>query len=193
MNVTFPRLAGALATVSLAGCSAANAPQTASEAPVEQAVSPTPAGAEEDIRHFLLQEYADAGALQYALAWHDLDGDGANEAIVHVLSPYVCGTGGCNTLVLTRAGPMWRKLGDISVSRTPIMAMDTSTNGMKDITVAIGGGGGLSGNALLKFDGEAYPGNPTVPPAELTDAKGTELIAEEPEFVKLEPEAPSGG
>lgn len=193
MNVTFPRLAGVLALAVLAGCSAASAPQAASEAPAEQAMSPAPASAEEDIRHFLLQEFPDAGALQYALAWSDLDGDGANEAIVHVLSPYVCGTGGCNTLVLTQAGPMWRKLGDISVLRTPIMVMDTSSNGWKDLTVAIGGGGGPSGNALLKFDGEAYPGNPTVPPAKLTDAKGTVLIVEEPEFVKLEPEALSGG
>lgn len=141
----------------------------------------------------LLQEYPDAAPMQYALAWKDLNGDGADEAIVHLVTPYFCGSGGCNTLVLTPAGPMWSKVGEISVSRTPVTVMDTSTNGWKDITVAIGGGGGPSGNALLKFDGKAYPLNPTVPPAEMTDKIGTELLAEEPAMTKLEGEKPSGG
>ena len=88
---------------------------------------------------------------------------------------------------------MWRKVGDISVSRTPVTVLDSATNGWKDITVAVSGGGGPSGNALLKFDGEAYPSNPTVAPAEMTDATGEVVIAEMPEFIDLEPEvAPEG-
>ncbi|QIG55049.1 hypothetical protein G6N82_13645 [Altererythrobacter sp. BO-6] len=165
------------------------------EAPVTETatevVSPAPANAEEDIRHFLLQEYPDAAPLKYALAWHDLDGDGADEAIVHLVTPYFCGSGGCNTLVLTGAGPMWRKVGEISVSRTPVSVLETRSNGWKDLTVAIGGGGGASGNALLKFDGTAYPSNPTVAPAEMTDATGTELLPEEPVLIELAAEEKS--
>lgn len=146
---------------------------------------------DEDIRRFLLQSYPDAGPVRYALATTDLDGDGADEAIVHLVGPYFCGSGGCNTLVLAPAGPMWRTVAEISVSRTPITVMDTSSEGWKDLTVAVGGGGGPSGTALLKFDGEAYPGNPTVAPAEMVDAGGTVLIEEEPEFVELEAAQPS--
>ena len=147
--------------------------------------APAAPSRDEDIRHFLAQEYPDAAPLKYALAWHDLDGDGADEAIVHLVTPYFCGTGGCNTLVLMSAGPMWRKVGEISVSRTPVSVLETSSNGWRDITVAVAGGGGPTGNAVLKFDGTAYPSNPTVAPAELTDATGTELLPEEPELVEL--------
>lgn len=169
------------------------------ENPVEEAsaaataTTPAPATAEEDIRHFLLQEYPDAAPMQYALAWSHLNGDGQDEAIVHVASSWFCGTGGCNTLVLTPAGPMWDKVAEISVSRTPITVLDTSTKGWKDITVAIGGGGRGPGIAKLSFDGEEYPANPTVAPAVPVDKGGTKLIAEDPAMVTLEAVAPSGG
>ena len=184
----------AASLVSLAACS----PAEEAEAPAENSVTAdaqvAPSTApEDDIRHFLMQEYPDGLPMRYALAWSDLDGDGADEAIVHLVGSYFCGTGGCPTLVLTPAGPMWRKVADISVSRTPVTVMDTSTNGWKDITVAISGGGGEAGDALLRFDGEAYPSNPTVQPAEVTGVTGTVLIAEEPDFTDLAAEDGSGG
>lgn len=183
-----------LAVTALTACGGSPSPAPeASATEKTETVSPAPANAEEDIRHFLLQEYPDASPMQYALAWSDLDGDGADEAIVHLVTPYFCGTGGCNTIILTPAGPMWRKVGEISVSRTPITLMETSSNGWRDITVAVSGGGRPSGNALLKFDGKTYPSNPTVPPAEMTDKTGTELLAEEPAMKKLAGEKPSGG
>ncbi|ANY20353.1 hypothetical protein A6F68_01843 [Tsuneonella dongtanensis] len=158
------------------------------------ATSPAPADREEeDIRQFLLQEYPDATPMQYALAWRDLNGDGAEEAIVHLVSSYFCGTGGCNTLVLTPAGPMWSKVAEISVSRTPVTVLDSKTNGWNDLTVSIAGGGGPAGIALLKHDGKSYPSNPTVPPAEIVAEAGTEVITEDPVLVKLEGEKPSGG
>lgn len=176
---------GALGLAACSGGGADDAADDVAETAVSEEISPAPADAEEDIRHFLLQEYPEAEDIRYALAWSDLDGDGTDEAIVHVVSSYLCGSGGCNTLVLTPAGPMWRKVGDISVSRTPISVLDSQSNGWNDITVAIAGGGGPSGNGRLAFDGDAYPSNPTVAPAELTEATGTELIGEEPELVEL--------
>lgn len=185
MRSSFAALTG-LAMLVAACSSEAEAPERSeTDSPLVEADQTAANSGEDDIRHFLLQEYPDAAPMRYALAWTDLDGDGTNEAIVHLVAPYFCGTGGCPTLVLTPAGPMWRKVGDISVSRTPVAVMDTSTNGWKDIAVAVAGGGGPSGNALLKFDGEAYPSNPTVAPAELTEEQGTILIAEEPEFTEL--------
>ena len=186
----------ALSLLSLAACKE-DAP-AATDAPEDLAVtaaatSPAPANREEDIRHFLLQEYPDAAPMQYALAWKDLNGDGEDEAIVHVVTSYFCGTGGCNTIVLTPAGPMWSKVAEVSVSRTPITVLKSKANRWRDLTVDIGGGGGASGIALLRFDGNSYPSNPTVPPAESAEGYGEILIAEEPTLVKLEGEKPSGG
>lgn len=185
----FRSLFAAASFFAIAACSQTEdteiAVEDTGEAVAETASASTPSP-ENDVRHFLLQEYPDAAPMRYALAWSDLDGDGTDEAIVHLVGPYFCGTGGCPTLVLTPAGPMWRKVADISVSRTPVTVLDTSSNGWKDITVAIAGGGGPSGNALLKFDGEAYPSNPTVAPAEMTEETGTVVIEEEPDFTDLE-------
>ena len=185
-----------LATLALASCGQALAtkedPTPKPTANTADTLSPNPANEEEDIRLFLLQEYPDASPLQYALAWNDLDGDGTDEAIVYLVSPYFCGTGGCNTLVLAQAGPMCRKVADISVSRTPISILDSSTKGWKDMIVAVSGGGGPSGNALLRFNGETYPSNPTVPPAEMTDATGTEVIGKDPTLTKIVGQTPSG-
>ncbi|MDG6078553.1 hypothetical protein E3U23_05015 [Erythrobacter litoralis] len=184
----------AASLTALTACVSVEEPQT----PVEGAAIEGPAGAsasmrEDAIRHFLTQEYPDTLPMRYALAWSDLNDDGEEEAIVQLVGSYFCGTGGCNTVVLTSAGPSWRKVGDISVSRTPVTVMDTSTKGWKDITVAIAGGGGAAGNALLKFDGEAYPTNPTVQPAEIVGMTGTVLISEDLDLVDLAKKEASGG
>ena len=171
--------------VSLAACDGASpAPRTATEAAAATATPAPSPTREEDIRRYLLQTYPDAAPLRYAFAWSDLDGDGVEEAIVHLASPYFCGSGGCNTLVLTPAGPMWRAVGEISVSRTPVSVLGSKTNGWRDLTVDIGGGGGGAGIALLKFDGQSYPANPTVPPAESAEGHGDILIAEDPVLIE---------
>lgn len=175
-------VAAAACGLCLSACSAGDETPVADETATTETTMATP---EEGLRHYLLQTYPDAAPLRYALAWHDLNGDGADEAIVYLVSPYYCSSGGCNTLVLTRAGPMWREVGNVSVSRPPVGVADSATDGWQDLTVAISGGGGEAGTALLKFDGQAYPANPTVAPAEMTDSAGTELIAEEPEFASL--------
>ena len=143
--------------------------------------------------HLLLGEYPDAGTIRYAAAWADLDGDGVDEAVVHLVGPYFCGSGGCNTLILQRAGAMWTKIAEISISRLPITVMDTSTDGWRDLTVAVGGGGGRAGHALLRYDGEGYPVNPTVAPATPTEAVGTVLIGKNAKLTEAIPVAGSGG
>jgi len=200
MTRTSNRLLGAL------GCLAGYAALAACDAPAPEAsasasatdptaseeavgvIAPAPEGPEEDIRHVLLQEYPDAGPIRYALAWHDLDGDGAKEALVYLAGPYFCGSGGCNLVVLTPAGPMWRKVGDVSVSRTPVAVLETASNGWKDLTVDVAGGGGPSGTVILKFDGEGYPGNASTQGFAPESAKGTQLLPEAPEFSTVEPE-----
>jgi len=77
-----------------------------------------------------------------------------------------CGTGGCTTLVLERSTTGVREVASISVSRTPILVLQSRTNGWRDLSVWVRQYGDTPGyQALLPFDGQTYAGNPTVPPA----------------------------
>jgi len=170
--------------------SACTPPATAEPAAGATTEAPTETPSRDsDIDHFLLQEYPDAGEIKYALAWNDLDGDGVDEAIVYPIGPWFCGSGGCNTLVLKAAGPMWSKVADVSVARTPIGVLESSSSGWKDLTVAIGGGGAPSGTVVLRFDGKSYPGNASTAPAAPADVAGTELLSEQPEIRTAKPAA----
>jgi len=102
----------------------------------------------------------------YFVAFADLDGDGTKEAIVHIVSTFTCGTGGCPTLVLTPEGSAYRLVADISITRPPIRVLSSTSHGWKDLAVWVQGGGIMSGyEAELRFDGITYPKNPSIPPA----------------------------
>jgi hypothetical protein len=126
----------------------------------------------------LLERFRDFGEVRYFQASTDLDGDGQDELVIHVAGPMVCGTGGCNTLVFTPADGRWTQIADITVSRPPIRASERRTNGWRNLLVRVAGGGlPESYNAELRFDGETYPGNPTVPPAERAeDVEGATVL-----------------
>ena len=115
--------------------------------------------------HELLGEQS--GPIHYFAAKADLDGDQRSEWIVHVAGPMVCGTGGCDSLVLTETDGELSLLTRVSLTRPPIVIAETSTNGWRDLIVHVAGGGILPGHdARLRFDGSTYPSNPTVEPAE---------------------------
>lgn len=106
------------------------------------------------------------GPIHYFAKQVDLDADGRPELIVHVAGPMVCGTGGCNTVVLTKDGEGLREVASIAVTRPPIVVAETSSNGWRDLLVSVSGGGIAAHLARLRFDGSSYPANPTVEPAE---------------------------
>ncbi|HTX50911.1 MAG TPA: hypothetical protein VME40_16160 [Caulobacteraceae bacterium] len=108
----------------------------------------------------------------------DLRGDGKTEVVVYVTGPDLCGTGGCDTLVLERTRYGFRTVMDASVTRLPIRLLRTHTHGWRDIGVMVAGGGITSGyEARLRFDGRRYPSNPTTPPAQpLRRVRGTIII-----------------
>lgn len=142
-----------------------------------------PAGLETALRGL----HADDGALTYAHASVDLNGDGTDEVLAYVMGPMVCGSGGCNLYVLApdggNGGEGWRVVTRTSVTRTPVGVMTTSTNGWRDLAVSIGGGGAAAGWVRLTYDGQTYPTNPTAPPATPLEGQPdiTTLIASEPD------------
>jgi hypothetical protein len=98
--------------------------------------------------------------------------------IVYVVSPMLCGTGGCNTLVFAPRGSDDELVADVSVSRPPIQVSARTTNGWRNLIVHVSGGGIFPGyDAELRFDGTRYPSNPTVPPAERApDTAGARIV-----------------
>ena len=106
------------------------------------------------------------GPIHYFAQQVDLDADGRPELIVHSAGPMVCGTGGCNTVVLAQDGGSLREVATITVTRPPIIVAESSSNGWRDLLVSVSGGGIPAHMARLRFDGSSYPGNPTVEPAE---------------------------
>ena len=93
----------------------------------------------------------------------DLNGDGSFEAIVHLVGPSICGTGGCTTLILQPAPNGYRLVSTITVTRTPIIVSPQRTRGWSDLIVYVTGGGITRGYYVaLRFDGRTYPDNPTV-------------------------------
>jgi hypothetical protein len=136
---------------------------------------------EAEVRSFVKAYLTEAaggsiGPTSLAVAFFDLNADGTDEAIVYVVGSYWCGSGGCDALVLTPSSEGFEVVMDASVTRTPIGVLETATNGWRDIFVTIGGGGGQAGAVVMKFDGQSYPGNPTAPPAEPTDATAATVL-----------------
>jgi hypothetical protein len=120
------------------------------------------------LEKLLKQTFADGpGPIRYFARQVDLNGDGRTEHIVHVAGPMVCGTGGCDTLVLAQEDGGLRLVSRISITRPPIVVASTTTRGWRDLVVRMSGGGIIPGHdARLRFDARTYPVNPTVPPVE---------------------------
>jgi len=128
---------------------------------------------------------------RYFAAFVDLHGDGAPEAIVYLTGRWWCGSGGCPTLVLARSGSSFRIVTSITVTRTPIRVLRSTSHGWHDLVVWVRGGGIRLGGyqAELRFDGKTYPSNPSVPPAVPLSGKvgGRIVISGSEEGVPLYP------
>lgn len=111
----------------------------------------------------------------------DLDGDARPEIIAHLAGPMVCGTGGCDTLVLAHDAEGMKLVTQIGPARPPILVGETTSHGWRDLIVRVSGGGVLPGyDAILHFDGRSYPENPTVAPAERLESPVPGTVAIEP-------------
>ena len=143
--------------------------------------------ASSDVRQFIRAQYIDLDPevvrdARYAVALVDLNGDGDDEAIVHVFGSRVCGSGGCDTYILERQRGSYRIVTVVGLSSPPIRVLNTTSRGWRDIAVTVQGGGVRRQETILSFGGTAYPENPTVPPARASrpGTVGEVLIAAPP-------------
>ena len=135
----------------------------------------------EDLRHFLKSYLRDTD-IEYFAGSFDLNNDGETEAVVYLISPGYCGSGGCTTLVVTPESNSFRVISRITITRLPIRVLEESSHGWRNLSVQVQGGGIIRPyEAELRFDGNTYPTNPTMPPARRLrrESRGVELITEQ--------------
>ena len=145
------------------------------------ATGAAPSAAEASLKQFL-QSLDKDKTTRYVAAFRDLNGDGIPEAIVYLIGSEWCGSGGCNTLILTRNDSSWRTVTEISITQLPIRVLTNTSHGWRSLGVWVQGGGIRSGyEAELRFNGKSYPRNPSVPPARQLKEKpaGEVVIASE--------------
>jgi hypothetical protein len=128
------------------------------------AQSSAPQDTEAVLKKFL-QSYAKKRALEQELRYFnsfvDLNDDGRKEAVVYLYGPGICGSGGCNTLVLTPYRSSYRVIAGIIISNPPIRVLNTSSPGWRTLAIWERGGGGRSGEVELPFNGKTYPFSPS--------------------------------
>lgn len=101
---------------------------------------------------------------RYEVARIDLNGDRLKDAIVY-RSGWGCGSSGCNLYILERQAAGWKVRGKVTIAKPPIRVLPTHHRGWHDVGVWVSGGGVREPyEARLRFDGQAYPINPTLQP-----------------------------
>ena len=97
------------------------------------------------------------GEIRYLVGWSDLNDDGQDEAVVHVVGPMVCGTGGCDTLILEAQDDAYRVISAQPTTQPPIQLGEASHEGWRDLVVKRHLAADQPAQALhLRFDGSSY-------------------------------------
>ena len=91
----------------------------------------------------------------------DLNGDHIKEVFVAMKGSSFCGSAGCTVFLLNSKG---EKISRFTIVNGPIVITTDKTNGWYDLVIPSGGG-----RYRVKYNGKAYPGNPSVQP----EFKGT--------------------
>jgi hypothetical protein len=104
--------------------------------------------------------------LDFALV--DLNGDGIPDAIVLFKGPHNCGSGGCTLEILRGTQLGFEFLSRSTISREPIQILAERRFGWYSFTVSVSGGGAKSCNAVMRFNGQKYPLNPSLAPCVTT-------------------------
>jgi hypothetical protein len=122
---------------------------------------------EEAIKRALGKDpYVLRGEIDYYYNRVDLNDDGIPEVLVYLFGPGVCGTGGCDALVLEPANGGYRLVSDMVLARNPIVVSEHKTHGWHDLIMFIAGGGLEPGYySVVPYDGRTYPENPSDDPA----------------------------
>ena len=103
--------------------------------------------------------------LRYSSASVSLDGSSGHQYLVYLTSRWVCGSGGCTTLLLEPYDSSFRVIDRFTLARLPIRILPSMTHGWHDLAMPVAGGGIIHRYiAIFKFNGHSYPSNPSMAP-----------------------------
>jgi hypothetical protein len=106
--------------------------------------------------------------------------------VVYFTGSAICGSGGCSLEIYVWNGHTFEKLARTTVTRLPIRALDSQTNGWHDIGVFVQGLGLPGYEARLRFNGMKYPSNPSLQPRS-HHAPGKTVLSEATPAIPLFP------
>lgn len=107
-------------------------------------------------RYFQLGSMRDTNNYRSALV--DLNGDGQDDALVMVMGPSWCESGGCTLLVFQGTPSGFRFISRSTSSEAPIRVSNRAVRGWKTLIVHTRG----VGDVTMPFDGKGYPMDPSV-------------------------------
>lgn len=119
--------------------------------------------------------------IQYYYNRIDLNGDQNPETFVFLVGPSVCGSGGCSALIFKDDGGDYELVSRFTLVRNPIIISNERTNGWRNLIMHVSGGGIDDFFAIMKFDGNQYPVNPSIQPKVKSGTKiqGVAIIADD--------------
>lgn len=97
---------------------------------------------------------------KYMSGSSDLNGDGRAEVFVWVPSPVFGGTSGYPLLLFERKGRGYRLIWASEQVWTPLVVLNTSSFGWRDVAVQMGGGGEEMHYVVFRHGRRAYPKEP---------------------------------
>ena len=92
----------------------------------------------------------------------NLNGDDEPDAVVLLIDAEFCGSGGCTMLAFEGKAGGYEFASLVTVTREPVYLLRETRYGWHTLSVLVAGGGLDAHQALLRFDGEKYPKNPTL-------------------------------
>jgi len=109
-------------------------------------------------QHLKLSNESSAPKFQYSVT--DLNGDGKDEVIVLITDEKYCGSGGCTMEVFHAEKGGFIFISGSTIVKPPIQILNSMSHGWKNIAVSTG----KIRDVILKFNGKAYPLNPSLQP-----------------------------
>jgi hypothetical protein len=129
------------------------------------AASPAQASPPRSLSVAVAEGRSDSPSPHFKFALVDLNDDGVPDAVALVDDPEYCGSGGCNLLVFRGIHDgSFQRLTVATINREPITVLREKSHGWHSLTVAVGWGGAKSCYALMRFNGQRYPANPSTAP-----------------------------
>ncbi len=112
------------------------------------------------VKELNLTEQVLTAEFVYASKQIDLDNDGSKEIVTWTPNLDLGGTGGYPIIIFSKTSNGFQKLFD-EAAWTPIIALTSKTNGWRDVTIQIAGGGVEPHYEIFRFNGKIYKSDRT--------------------------------